>query len=396
MKFGVKLHNYNFIFVFILVSNLIGIFKVAKAQLPPLPQKPLTGEPTEITPKEEEIFPGVEVSPLESDPEVEPTPRPEQWRSLKLIRTFSGLQSTPKAIIFSPDGKHLISGGGFSDPYMRIWSMTTGKKLSQIKAQRTAVQALAMTPDGLTLLSAGEDGGLNAWDWPSGNYVGISLEHQGQIMALGISPDGRVLVSAGLDGLRVWTLQPRRRLYQLAGLGNPSYAVAISPNGRLVASGGLDGLVRFWDLRQGTLISQFYPHQEDIRGLIFTPDGQHLITSSSDATIKIWSLETGELIHTLSGHSTAVRSMALNPDGRTLASASNDGVRIWDIQRGLLINRITKHFDWVESLAFSPDGRYLATGGFDFNINIWERFPTPILPEGTSRFEQLFEQEFEY
>lgn len=378
MKRGEKLDKSRTILGTALVLAIINVSTmVGLAQIPPSPKKPLL-ETEPLTPQ------------TEIQPERDTFPIPEQWRSTRLVRALEGQDSTPEAIIFTPDGQHLISGGSFTDPDLRVWSLNTGKQLSEIKAQRTAVQALAINSSGTLLISGGEDGAINIWDWKTGKYLGIWLDHQGQVTDFEITPDGQVLVSGGLDGIRIWTLYPRRPLYRLTGLGNPTYALALKPDGVILASGSLEGQVSFWNIREGKLLSNFYPHQEAITGLAFTPDGKKLITSSYDSTIKVWDLETGRLIYTLIGHRARVRAIALNPNGKILASAGNDGIRIWNIETGELYNQITKQ-DWVQSLAFSRDGQFLASGDFSFNINIWQCLPTPI-SKTPSRVDQLFNQ----
>ncbi|MGH2412846.1 MAG: WD40 repeat domain-containing protein [Microcystaceae cyanobacterium] len=347
-----------------------GSHLAAQAQLPPTPQK--------VTPEVEE--PSAPEHLPEAKPEVEfefgveerlaPTP----WKQVRLMRTIRGNTTVVDALAFSADGKIIISGGSHNDPFLRFWSIRDGEKLDEIRAQRTAVLTLAMSPNGRTLVSSGEDSGINLWNWTTGEYRATFLEHHGSVLKLAISPDSRILVSGGLDGIRVWELSPPQRpLYTLVGFGNPTYALAINPsNGYILASGHIGGKVKFWNLKTGKLVSEFSPHTETITGLAYTPDGSKLLTASEDRTVKVWDLDTGQLLYTLTGHSSGIRAIAMNPDGQTLASASNDGVRLWNIQNGEQLRRLIAHEDWVQSLAFSPDGHLLASGGFDATIRIWE------------------------
>lgn len=349
-------------------------------------------EPMVLPPQERKVSP--EDSPSEQQqipPTEQGTPSPGDWSRVKLIRVLEGHLTTVNSLVFSADGNILISGGSNNDPTLRFWSLNTGDKLDQIRAQRSAVLTLAMSPNGSTLVSSGGDAGINIWDWNTGEYQATFLDHQSKVLSLAITPDSQLLVSGGLDGIRVWTLNPRRPLYRLVGYGNPSYALAINPNGSILASGDGDGRVRFWSLKEAKLVSEFLPHQEQITGIAFTPDGKNLITSSEDRTIKIWDLDTGALLHTLIGHTGSVRSIALNPDGITLASASNDGVTLWNIATGELLNQISREKDWVNSLAFSPDGRLLASGGFDFVIRVWTTAPAPVQEE-PSQVDLLFDK----
>lgn len=319
--------------------------------------------------------------PIPSDPS---RPRPETervvtknpWRQAVKLYTFKGHITGIGSLAFTSDNQTLISGGTENDGSLRFWSLEEGEEDAEFRAQRTNVQTMAVTPNGKTLVTSGPDAIINLWDLVRGKeyreFRTSFLEHSTQVLSLAISPDSEVLVSAALDGIRVWSLSPRRPLYRLSWIGDPVYAIAFNPNGYIVASGDGNGKVQFWDVREGTFISEFFPHQEAINAMAFTPDGKILITASNDRTVKVWNLETGKLVSTLAGHPDKVRAIALNPDGRTLATASNDGIRLWDIFSGNIVGRYYGHKDWVTALAFSPDGRYLASGGLDSLVNVWQ------------------------
>lgn len=170
------------------------------AQLPPSPPK------TEPEPIPSELLaPELPSPPTEAQPKEIIYSDPEQWRSVALVKVVGNQEGTVDTLLFSPDNKYILAGGYRNQPNLKIWDLSNGKRQSNIRAQRRGVQALAIDPVGLTLVSAGEDGGINFWNWPNGQYIGISVEHRTHVMDLAISPDGQILVSAGLDGIRVWS-----------------------------------------------------------------------------------------------------------------------------------------------------------------------------------------------
>jgi WD40 repeat protein len=68
------------------------------------------------------------------------------------------------------------------------------------------------------------------------------------VPALAFSPDGRILVSAGNDGaFQVWDVAGWRVRTIVQGLRSRVWTLAFSPDGRFLTSGGNDHFVRLWD-----------------------------------------------------------------------------------------------------------------------------------------------------
>src|SRR5262249_12896749 len=88
----------------------------------------------------------------------------------KLLDTLKGHSSAVHAVVFSPDGRTLVSGS--TDQTVRLWNVETRRELLQLApggVEFGPVVTLAFSPDGKHLLAGGE--GSTAAFWSSAPVV---------------------------------------------------------------------------------------------------------------------------------------------------------------------------------------------------------------------------------
>ncbi len=297
---------------------------------------------------------------------------PQNWQYVKTIKGHFG---NINAIAIHPDGNTLISGS--DDRQINLWNLPTGKLLYTFSGQAEAVLSVAISPDGKQVISGSVDRKISSWQLATKkynrtfSYLNSPYSHNGFVNAVVYSPNGNIIVSASTDKIiRIWEGYTGTIKRTLNGHTDAVLAVAISPDSTTLVSGSADKTIRIWDLQTGETRYIISQHLAAVNTLAITPDHQTLISGSADGTIKFWNLYTGKLRCTLEKHSTAISAIAINPDGKTVASSSQDGIiKLWNVQTGELVETISG----FSPLAFSANGKILISGGKDGTLKIWRQ-----------------------
>lgn len=302
-----------------------------------------------------------------------------EGHDLNLVNIATGdlIQSFrhPDAILsasFSPDGLLILTAG--EDAVQRVWDTATGRLVTERPTGgRTAYSAFSQDGNRIYLGTIGDENAIVLWNIASGNEIQRwSVEGRPRV----VSPDGNTAVLYLLE-------QSKLQLYDLTGkapattldIHEAPTDVQFCNNGSTVLVGYFDGNARLWDTLTGALDLTFSGHQSTVRNVDCSPDGRLVVTGSDDRTARVWNMETGEILNTLRDEAT-VTQLALSPDGTKIVTISGDGagntVRVWSTQTSSQWPAYAGHSGIVSGVAISPDGKSLATADSTNTIRIWD------------------------
>ncbi|MDC9017218.1 WD40 repeat domain-containing serine/threonine protein kinase [Mycobacterium marinum] len=309
--------------------------------------------------------------------------------ALNTTRIIIPTQAPVNTVAISPDGHTLASGG--ENGNIQLWNLTDparpGPLGPPLQGHSAGVVSIAFSPDGHTLASGSDDGTIRLWNLTDPAHpgpLGPPLQgHSAGVASVAFGPDGNTLASGSVDDtVRLWDVtdpaQPGPLGQPLTGHHGTVWSIAFGPDGHTLTTGSHDGTIRLWNLNT---VLPVRGHTGPVRSAVFSPDVQTLASGGDDATIALWDLTNPghprQLGQPLRGHSDTVQSLAFSPDGHTLASGSDDAtIALWDLTNPGHPRQLGKplrgHTRTVQSLAFSPDGHTLASGSDDTTIALWD------------------------
>ncbi|MEH2042491.1 serine/threonine-protein kinase [Nostoc sp.] len=290
---------------------------------------------------------------------------------VSLANTLQGHENSVLSVAISPDGKTIASSG--DDRTIKLWNLATGKLISSLNGHFQEVNVVVISPDGKLLVSASDDNTIKIWNLATRKQIRTLIGHSDSVHALAISADSQTLVTGSDDNtIKIWDLATGEQIRTLAGHTFWVRSVAISPDGVILASGSFDKTIKIWNLAKGYPIRTLEGNFQTVTTVAISPNGKTLASASRDRTIKLWNLATGREIRTLAGHGNTVTSVAFSADGKIVASGSRDRtIKLWNTATGEEILTLAGHTNTVTSVTFSPDGKTLVSGSEDNTIKIW-------------------------
>ena len=230
---------------------------------------------------------------------------------------------------FGPHNQQLFTAGPGAD--IGIWKVGVGKLERKLEGGGGELCAIAISPDGARVASTDRSGLLRIWNLSSGEKLfelkaKQEKEDREANYAEGLdwSPDGRFIVTEATDiKARVWDAVRGVELLTVRDHDGNTAALAIAPGGVLCASTRAGGVVRLWRMDSGEIVHSFTGHADFVTSLAFAPDGTTLLTGSLDRTVRQWDVESGIELRRFALPAVPL-SLIAAPDGVSFFTLSDD------------------------------------------------------------------------
>lgn len=295
------------------------------------------------------------------------------------ISRFDRHGGAVRCLAISKDGQSVASIG--EDRIVRIWDLSTARQTHEWSAGSARATSIAFRPDGKRLVTGSDDHVVRIWNVDDGKAVRQLEGHTGAITCVDWHWTGMLALSCGQDGsLRIWNVDSGELRHRLRPPYGGITCAAFLADGERIISGGEDGVIRLWSVRDGRQIGELGPQRRPITCVAAAHFGDQVLTADASGEVRQWDFKEKSLQRTFDApREGAVGwvSLVLSVGGTRALGAGQDGsARVWSCSDGSVLTTFAGRQRRLSSAQLTPNGMLAVTGAGDGTARVWQ-LPLP-------------------
>ncbi|MBX2998774.1 MAG: hypothetical protein KF893_09720 [Caldilineaceae bacterium] len=220
---------------------------------------------------------------------------------------ISAIVPLPVGLGADSTNAHLMATIG-GEPHIAIWDVQTGAHVRSLgrsgEGHENDVTALALSPAGDLLYSAGADGRVLAWNWRTGE-IAKQQRVRVSLTSLAVSPiDGMIAAGSAEAAIYLWRADGRSFS---VGAGANVRALHFSGEGVLF-SATETGEIQVWDLERRVSVHIQAHGERWVKDFFLAEDERLIFSVGDDGQIMAWPLPLDDLL--LLGCAQSIRSLS--------------------------------------------------------------------------------------
>lgn len=301
------------------------------------------------------------------------------------VRRFKGHTNVIRAVVFTPDGRHLVSGS--SDATIRFWNVQSGKQVHTIHTHRP-VMSLAVSSDGQSLACDMTDAVVKIWKLEHDPVIAhrderiLSRDYRGDVLSIAFSPDDTKVAAGGnrQQHTRIWNLLAPDERCKSSTINGRVTSLVWSRSGKRVLLCEEDARSLRWWPKSELKTPRFH----GLGTLLLQSDDDPLVIAGGDVldaeTLQVvYSFKRRNDVRTVSAQLSNRKGLLVTGDviiNSILEFPTDELVSVWDLTTGRPVAVLRDHVGQVGNIAISPNGEHVAYGNGIYDVMLYQQKST--------------------